>query len=176
VDDSYIELRKFLDKMSPNEKLYHDDLDSSLLGRVISDQTSICQMCKTRKIKCPELLVVIDDMADRSDVLNRRAGARNGGSHITSLAVRGRHSHISWMVSTQCLNLVCLPVRKNVRNLVIYKARSAREIESLVEELAAVYDKETLLKLYETAVNDQPFSFLNVKLDAPDRRDMFWLR
>jgi hypothetical protein len=69
-----------------------------------------------------------------------------------------------------------LPVRKNVRNLVIYKARSAREIESLIEELAAVYDKETLLKLYETAVNDQPFSFLNVKLDAQDRRDMFWLR
>ena len=133
-------------------------------------------MCRKRKIKCPEILVVIDDMADRTDVLNRRSGARNGGSHITSLAVRGRHSHISWIVSTQCLNLVCSPVRKNVRNLVIYKAKSAREIESLVEELAAVYDKETLLKLYEIAVNDQPFSFLNVKLDAPDRKDMFWLR
>ena len=76
----------------------------------------------------------------------------------------------------QCLNLIGLPVRKNVRNLVIYRARSAKEIECLVEELAAVYDKPTLLKLYETAVNDQPFSFLNVKLDAADRRDMFWLR
>ena len=42
--------------------------------------------------------------------------------------------------------------------------------------VAAVYDKETLLKLYETAVNDKPYSFLNVKLDASDRRDMFWLR
>lgn len=176
VDDSYVELRKYLDKMSPNEKLYYDDLDQNLLGRIIADQTAICEMCKKRKIKCPEILVVIDDMADRSDVLNRRTGARNGGSHITSLSVRGRHSHISWCCSTQCLNLVCLPVRKNVRNLVIYRARSAREIESLVEELAAVYDKGTLLKLYETAVNDQPFSFLNVKLDAVDRSDMFWLR
>jgi len=90
--------------------------------------------------------------------------------------VRGRHSKISWIVSSQCLNLICLPVRKNVRNLIIYRARSQREIESLVEELAAVYDKETLLKIYNTAVNDEPFSFLTVKLDAADRRDMFWLR
>jgi len=176
VDDSYVELRKYLDKMSPHEKLYYDDLDQNALGTIIENQTQICEMCKKQKIKCPELLIVIDDMADRSDVLNRRTGAKNGGSHITSLAVRGRHSHISWICSTQCLNLVCLPVRKNVRNLVIYRARSAREIESLTEELAAVFDKDTLLKLYETAVNDQPFSFLNIKLDAADRRDMFWLR
>jgi hypothetical protein len=25
-------------------------------------------------------------------------------------------------------------------------------------------------------VNDKPYSFLTVKLDAADRRDMFWLR
>lgn len=176
VDDSYRELRKYLDKMSPKEKLYFDDLDQDHLGKIIADQTAIVEMCKKKRLRPPQLLVVIDDMADRSDVLNRRSGARNGGSHITSLAVRGRHSNISWIVSSQCLNLVCLPVRKNVRNLIIYRARSQREIESLVEELAAVYDKATLLKIYETAVNDQPFSFLTVKLDAADRRDMFWLR
>jgi hypothetical protein len=176
VDDSYAELRKYLDKMSPKEKLYYEDLDQNVLGKIIADQTAICEMCKKRKVKCPEILIAIDDMADRSDVLNRRSGARNGGSHILSLAVRGRHSHISWICSTQCLNLVCLPIRKNVRNLVIYRARSAKEIDSLCEELAAVYNKETLLALYEKAVNDQPYSFLNIKLDAADRKDMFWLR
>jgi hypothetical protein len=176
VDDSYEELRKYLDKMSPNEKLYFDDLDQNVLGKIIEEQTAIVEMCKKRKLRPPQLLITIDDMADRSDVLNRRTGARNGGSHITSLAVRGRHSCISWMVSTQCLNLCCLPVRKNVRNLIIYRARSQREIESLVEELAAVYDKQTLLKIYEFAMNDEPYSFLTVKLDAADRRDMFWLR
>lgn len=95
---------------------------------------------------------------------------------MVSLAVRGRHMHVSWMVSTQCLNLVSLPIRKNVRNILVWRARSAREIDCIVEELAAVYDKDTLLKFYETAVNDEPYSFLNVKLDAQDRRDMFWLR
>jgi hypothetical protein len=42
--------------------------------------------------------------------------------------------------------------------------------------LAAVYDKETVSKIYQTAVNDQPYSFLTVKLDATDQKDMFWLR
>ena len=176
VDDSYQELRKYLDKMSPREKLYFDDLDMSALGKIISDQTAIVEMCKKNKIKPPQLLIVIDDMADRSDVLNRRTGARNGGSHILSLSVRGRHSCISWIVSTQALNLVCLPIRKNVRNIVQYRARSQREVDSLIEELAAVYDKETVLKIYEYAVNEQPYSFLNVKLDAADKKDMFWLR
>ena len=95
---------------------------------------------------------------------------------MVSLAVRGRHIHCSWMVSTQCLNMVSLPIRKNVRNILVWRARSTKEIDCIVEELAAVYDKDTLLQIYETAVNDKPYSFLAVKLDAADRRDMFWLR
>ena len=121
-------------------------------------------------------MIVVDDMADRADVLNKRSGARNGGSHIMSLSVRGRHSCISFIVSTQALNLCCLPIRKNVRNIVQYRARSQREVDGLVEELAAVYNKDTVRAIYEYAVNDQPYSFLNVKLDAADKKDMFWLR
>jgi hypothetical protein len=90
--------------------------------------------------------------------------------------VRGRHSCISWIVSTQAWNLVSLPIRKNVRNIVQYRARSQKEVDGLVEELAAVYDKNTVRAIYEFAVNDQPYSFLNVKLDAADKKDMFWLR
>lgn len=178
IDDSYVELRKYLDKMaSKDEKLYFEDMDVAALGKILDDQRAICEMAKKRNMRCPEILCVVDDMADRADVLARRSGVRNqGGSHMVSLAVRGRHMHVSWMVSTQCLNLVSLPIRKNVRNILVWRARSSREIDCIVEELAAVYDKETLLKFYETAVNDEPYSFLNVKLDAQDRRDMFWLR
>ena len=95
---------------------------------------------------------------------------------MTSLAVRGRHMHISWLVSTQCLNMVALCIRKNTRNILVWRARSTREIDCITEELAAVYGKDVLLELYKTAVNDQPYSWLTVKLDAQDRRDMFWLR
>ncbi len=178
VDDSYVELRKYLDKMAgKGEKLYYEDMDMAALGRILDEQRAIVEMCKKQKMKCPEILVVVDDMADRADVLARRSGVKNaGGSHMVSLAVRGRHLHVSWMVSTQCLNMVSLPIRKNVRNILVWRARSTREIECICEELAAVYDKDTLLQFYETAVNDKPYSFLTVKLDAADRRDMFWLR
>jgi hypothetical protein len=80
------------------------------------------------------------------------------------------------MVSTQAWNLVALPVRKQVRNIIQYRARSQKEVDGLVEELAAVYDKNIIRAIYEFAVNDQPYSFLNVKLDAADKKDMFWLR
>jgi hypothetical protein len=123
VDDSYIELRKYLDKMSPKEKLYFDDLNMQALGKIIEDQTAIVEMCKKNKIQPPQILIVTDDFADRSDVLNKRTGARNGGSHILSLSVRGRHSCISWIASTQALNLVAPPIRKNVRNIIQYRAR-----------------------------------------------------
>ena len=93
-----------------------------------------------------------------------------------SLSVRGRHSCCSWIVSSQALNLVSLPIRKNVRNIVQYRARSQKEVDGLVEELAAMYDKDTVRAIYDFAVNDQPYSFLNVKLDAADKKDMFWLR
>ena len=86
------------------------------------------------------------------------------------------NSCISWICSVQALNLASLPIRKNVRNIVQYRARSQREVDSLVEELAAVYDKNTVRAIYEFAVNDQPYSSLNVKLDASDKKDMFWLR
>ena len=49
-------------------------------------------------------------------------------------------------------------------------------MDSLIEELAAVYDKETVHAIYKYAVNDQPYSFLNCKLDAADKKDTFWLR
>ena len=39
-----------------------------------------------------------------------------------------------------------------------------------------MYDKDTVCAFYKYAVNDQPYLFLNMKLDAADKRDMFYLR
>ncbi len=38
--------------------------------------------------------------------------------------------------------------------------------------MSAIYDKETLLKLYDIAT-DKPHSFLYIKVNAKDREDMF---
>ena len=46
-------------------------------------------------------------------------------------------------------------------------------MDAWVEEMSAVYDKETLIKLYRTAT-DKPHGFLYIKVNAPDKQDMFY--
>ena len=104
VDDSHRPLRAYLDKMSPDQKkepLYFEDLHQAVLGRIIDEQRAIVEYCKKNKTQAPHILIMVDDMADRPDVLNRRQSGKNaGGSFMTSLAVRGRHCNISWLVTT----------------------------------------------------------------------------
>ncbi len=56
----------------------------------------------------------------------------------------------------------------------VYRLRTYKDLESFIEELSALYDKKTLLKLYEHAT-DAPYSFLYVKLTAKTRDNMFFM-
>ena len=64
-----------------------------------------------------------------------RQGGTSGGSWLVTLATRGRHFGVTWVISSQCLNLVGAVIRKNVRCMCIWRLRSYREIETLREEL-----------------------------------------
>ena len=44
-------------------------------------------------------------------------------------------------------------VRKNMTHLFIYRLRNYGDLESIVDELSAIYDKKTLLQIYHEAVN-----------------------
>ncbi len=46
-------------------------------------------------------------------------------------------------------------------------------MEAWLEEMSAIYDKDTLLKLYHIAT-DKPHGFLYIKVNAKDREDMFY--
>ena len=50
--------------------------------------------------------------------------------------------------------------------------RNTKDLETFVEEAGAVYDKKTLLALYNAAT-EEPFSLLYVKLRAKSKDDMF---
>ena len=60
-------------------------------------------------------------------------------------------------------------------HLFIYRLRNYSDLEGVVEELSAVYDKKTLLQIYREAV-DEPYSFLYVSLFNKDKRKMFMTR
>ena len=53
--------------------------------------------------------------------------------------------------------------------------RNTKDLDTFVEEVSAVYDKKTLLALYNAAT-EEPFSFLYVKLTSKSKDDMFYKR
>ena len=177
LDPQYAPLRKHLEKMTDQQKepLMFEDMDQAALGKVLDEQRKITEECRKRKVKAPQVCVILDDMADRGDILQRRQGGTSGGSWLVTLATRGRHFGVTWLISSQCLNLVGTVIRKNVRCMCIWRLRNYKEIETLCEELSGVYDKNTILELYKHAT-EEPYSFLFVRLDAKTREDMFWLR
>ena len=65
-------------------------------------------------------------------------------------------------------------IRTNATELYVYRLRNYKDLETFIEELSALYDKKTLLKLYEHATQ-APYSFLYVKLTAKTKEDMFFM-
>jgi hypothetical protein len=177
LDPQYAPLRKYLEKMSDQDKepLMFEDLDQQVLSKILDEQTQICEECRKRKHPIPQVCVCLDDLADRGDILQKRQGAASGGSWLVTLATRGRHMGVTWIVSSQVLNLVGTVIRKNCRCMCIWRLRNYKEVETLCEELSGIYDKNTLMDMYREATAE-PYSFMFVRLDAKTRETMFYLR
>ena len=116
--------------------------------------------------KLYQILIIVDDFADqpsftRSDKI------------LHSLYTRGRHTFVSSITSTQAFNALSPIIRKNATELYIYRLRNYRDLESLIEELSALYDKKTLLALYNIATGE-PHSFMYINLMAKSKSDMFF--
>ena len=151
-----------------------EDYDEKVLSKILDEQRLICEECRKRNQPIPQVCVILDDLADRGDILQRRQGAASGGSSLVTLATRGRHFGVTWIVSSQVMNLVGTVIRKNCRCMCVWRLRNHKEVETLCEELSGVYDKDTLMQMYRTATAE-PFSFMFVRLDAKTRDQMFYL-
>ena len=105
LDPQYAPLRKHLEGMTDQSKepLYFEDLQQDVLGKLLDDQRRIVEECRKRGIKAPHVCVVLDDLADRGDLLTKRQGAASGGSWLITLATRGRHLNVTWVISSQVL-------------------------------------------------------------------------
>jgi hypothetical protein len=178
LDPQYAPLRKYLEKQCPDQRKepnMFEDLDQAALGKILDEQRLICEDCRKKKRPIPQVCVVLDDLADRQDLLQKRSGGSSGGSWLVTLATRGRHFGVTWIISSQVINLVGTVLRKNVRCMCVWRLRSHKEVEVLCEELSGVYDAKTMMNLYRAAT-EEPYSFMFCRLDAKTRRDMFFLR
>ena len=82
---------------------------------------------------------------------------------------------ISAITSTQVYKQMSPIVRTSMTHLFMYRVRNCNDLESIVEELSAIYDKKTLLQIYHEAVSEE-YSSLYVNLMSKDERKMFMSR
>ena len=79
---------------------------------------------------------------------------------------------ISTITATQQLSAIHPIIRVNATELFIYRLRNYRDLETFIEEVSAVYDKKTLMEMYNLAT-EEPYSFMYVSLVAKKKEDMF---
>ena len=153
-------------KPGDREKCYFDSYDPAELEQVINTQKKVIDYQKEQKHKdLYQILICIDDFADSPDFTRK-------SQLLHQLYIRGRHYMISTITSTQVFKAISPIVRKNVTHLFVYRLRNYGDLEGIIEELSAIYDKKTLLQLYHEAVSED-FSFLYVNLMQKRKERMF---
>ena len=153
----YVEQELGIDQME--EPSFFDTWDAQALKNIYETQVSVIQEMKKRKLKTLyNILIVVDDFADDPTVMHRQGGYSSGGSMLNTLFVRGRHSHISTIVSTQKLRLIGTTIRVNAQFMLVWRLRNRLELQALLEELSAVYPVKTLEEMYNMAT-EEAYSF-----------------
>ena len=154
-------------KPQDKERIYFDSYDPEALAHIIKTQHKVVDYMKEQKHNTIyQILIIIDDFADSPEF------TRNSRL-LHQLYIRGRHQMISTITATQVFKAISPIVRKNITDLYIYRLRNQADLESIIEEVSAVYDKKTLYQLYKMATGEA-YGFLYIKLTARDKEDMFY--
>lgn len=171
IDQTWQPVKDYIEKeLKPekDEEIYFDHYDPEALEKIVKQQHKIVEYMKKNKYKTLfQILIVIDDFADDPQFTRH--------SHLLhQLYIRGRHSMISTITATQVYKAISPIVRKNITDIFVYRLRNNADLDSLLDEVSAVYDKKTLLEMYRLAT-EGAFGFLYIKLTAKTAEDMFYL-
>ena len=83
--------------------------------------------------------------------------------------MKGRHSHISIILSSQKGSLLNPVARVNADSIYVFKLRNYQDLEMLLIEFSAlVNDKKEMLEIYRKAT-EKPYSFLYINLKGQPR-------
>ncbi len=170
IDSAWLPVKEFADHLEGSS--FHSEWDEPALRQILDEQRDKIKKLKDAKSKkpLPQVLTIIDDFADRWDVMHSATNI------LTTLFVRGRHLGSSCWISSQKLTAITSVARVNFRFMLVWRQRNYREIEVLMEELSALYPKQILRDMYETAISDEDHSLLYVNLVAKRKEDMFFVR
>ena len=152
-----------------DEQFYFCEYDADALSKIIDTQRKMIEYQKKENYKkWWQILIVIDDFAD-SPEFSRNSKLLHG------LYTRGRHSQISTVVATQKFNALHPIIRVNASELFVFRLRNNQDLQTFIDEVSALIDKQTLLEMYKLATREA-YSFLYIKLTAKDINDMFYIK
>ena len=170
IDHTWEPVKDYIrDHIKPNdrEQIYFDSYDPSALEHIISTQHKVVNYQKSQGHKSIyQILIIIDDFADSPEFTRK-------SQLLHQLYIRGRHQFISTITATQVFKAISPIVRKNITDLYVFRLRNYADLEGIIEEVSALYDKRTLMDMYKTAT-DEPYGFLYVKLTAKNKTEMFF--
>ena len=71
LDEQYQPLIKLIEKFSDQDRepLIFQEFSMSKLGQIIDEQRQIVEQCRKRKIDSPQIANILDDLAERADIL-----------------------------------------------------------------------------------------------------------
>ena len=173
VDYNWLSVKQYISndmkiQETEDDKFYFDSYEPEELEKIIHTQHKITDYMKKNKHKTLyQILIIVDDFSDEP-IFSRQSKL------LHSLFTRGRHDSISTIVSSQKFYAISPIIRINATQLYIFKLRNYKDLESVIEELSAIYDKQTLLKIYHTAT-DQAYSFLFINLMVHTKKEMFFI-
>ena len=170
IDSAWAPVKTFADRLKASS--FHSEWDEQALRDIMDRQRGKIKELKDAKSKkpLPQVLTVIDDFADRYDIMH------SASNILTTLFIRGRHFGSSCWLSSQKLTAIAPVARVNFRFMLVWRLRNQFEIQALMQELSALYPMQVLHEMYETAITHEDHSFWYIDLVAKKKEDMFFIR
>ena len=172
LDDTFLPVKKYISENlteTEGEQIYFSDFDGEAVQNILDTQKHIIHHQKKdpKTKRLFSILLIFDDVADNKAIHNDKA--------LNSCFTRGRHSQVSTILSTQKYNAVSTIIRTNMDSMYLFRLRNANDLQAVIDELSALLDKKRLLEIYLKAT-EQRFSFLFIKLTAPNVNYMFYVK
>ena len=146
-------------KVPEDEQTMWSTWEPKILEKLIARHSKVNAHLKAQGAKKGYVIcVLVDDFADQGSAV-----LHSSTNVLTSLFVRGRHLGCASWLLTQKNRVVSLICRTNYCFLLIWRLRSAKERDQILEELDALLDRKVLLQLYLTATSEKhSFWFINL--------------
>jgi len=150
------------------EKCFFNTYDPKELREVMDRQSKIAEWQKNHGQHCFSVFILVDDFSDDPSFTR-------GSKLLHELYIRSRHSFISTITSVQKATTLHPLIRTQATATFTFRLRSMQDLDTWLNENSAVYDKKTLMKIYQTATTPR-FGFLYMDLMQHDPSKMFMFK